>query len=111
MSFPKEENRLKGPGDKEFEEMGVPSLADRLRAFETYLATEPCRHPGNVETWGELERKPYEGGCIIISMTRNMCPACRLRMYFYHCIYRAEAYEDGPGRIPRMGEADDGSTT
>jgi hypothetical protein len=104
VSFPKEENRLKGPDEKEFEEMVEPTLADRLRAFEVYLANEPCTYPNNELLWGELKRKPYEGGCIVISNTRMMCPACRLRLHFFHCIYNAEAYEDGPGRIPRKDE-------
>lgn len=76
---------LKEEDDKDFEEMLEPSLADRLRAFEKYLEHEPCQ----------------TGGCFIMSSTNRMCAPCRLRMHFYHCLYNAEAYEGGPGEIPR----------
>jgi hypothetical protein len=89
VSFPKEEYRLKEPDDKEFEEMVEPTLADRLRAFESWLAFEPCQNDGH---------------CYFMSVSRRMCSSCRLRLHFYHCIYNAEAYEDGSGRIPRKGE-------
>lgn len=82
-----DEARLQEPGDKEFEEMVEPSLADRVRAFETWLVAEPCQHNGE---------------CIILSVSRRMCASCRLRLRFYHCVYNAEAYEGGPGEIPRM---------
>lgn len=88
--------------DRRFEEMTDPPLADRLRAFEQWLMGEPCVHPGNLETWGVLERKPDEGGCIILSNSHRMCCACRLRLHFHHCIHYAENYEGGPGEIPRL---------
>jgi hypothetical protein len=71
---------------REFENMTEPSLADRLRAFELYLDTEPCQ---------------MDDACQIQSATQRMCPPCRLRMHFSQCLYNAEAYEGGPGEIPR----------
>ncbi len=79
---PTEDKRL----TREFEDMLEPPLADRLRAFEKVLDKEPCQK---------------DGGCLIMSKTTTMCPACRLRLHFYHIFYNAEAYEGGPGAITR----------
>lgn len=63
-----------------------PPLADRVRAFEVWLENEPCQNDGH---------------CIILSNSTRMCAPCRLRLHFHHCTYNAEAYEGGPGEIPR----------
>lgn len=75
---------------KSFEEMVNPPLADRVRAFEQWLDVEPCTNLVNGLS-----------ACQILSASSQMCPACRLRLHFYHCTYNAEAYEGGPGAIPR----------
>jgi hypothetical protein len=66
----------------------MPDLADRVRDFQTWLGTEPCTHPGNKGL------PPTIDGCLIISNSRRMCPACRIRLKFHHLIYNAEAYYD-----------------
>lgn len=72
--------------NRDFELMVDPPLADRLRSFEEVLKAEPCQN---------------HGGCIIMSVTHRMCAPCRLRLRFFHIIRNAEAYEGGPGEIPR----------
>jgi hypothetical protein len=74
-------------GNKEFEAMDDPSLADRLRAFEDWLESMPCTHKRQ--------------SCIILSSLMQMCPTCRMKMHFFHCLYNAEAYEGTSGEIPR----------
>lgn len=74
------------PKKPRFEDMLSPPLADRVRAFETWLETEPCQN---------------DGGCIIMSNSQRMCAPCRIKLRFFHCTYNAEAYEGGPGEIPR----------
>lgn len=78
----------------EFEDMIDPPLADRLRAFEVVLKTEPCERL--FET--NMEYSP----CDLLSQSTAMCPTCRLRIRFHHILYNAEAYEGGPGEIPRL---------
>lgn len=78
----------------------LPNLDKRIKNFLEHLEREPCIHPGNVETWGELKRYPPDyGGCIVISNTRHMCPACRIRMSFFHTVYNAEAYDPSLGEV------------
>lgn len=90
----------------DFEAMTDPPLADRLRAFEVWLDAEPCTHPGNEVVFARMRSEGREPptdfrGCEVISVSRRMCPACRLRLHFYHCLYNAEAYEGTSGAIPR----------
>ena len=75
-----------------FEEMTDPPLADRIRAFEAWLDSEPCQQ---------------DDICEFISVSQRMCAPCRLRLHFYHCTYNAEAYEGGPGEIPRQSDRED----
>jgi hypothetical protein len=75
-----------GTRSRDFESMADPPLADRLRSFELYLEAEPCE---------------VGGSCVVQSVSSRMCPPCRLRLRFHHCLYNAEAYEGGPGAIPR----------
>jgi hypothetical protein len=56
----------------------LPNLPKRIHNFLDHLENEPC-------TAG--------GACLIISNSRRMCAACRLRLRFFHTVYNAEAYD------------------
>lgn len=70
---------------RSFDEM--PNLTQRLEDFEQWLENEPCQNTTMLSDGNEFSE------CIIHSNTQLKCPACRLRLVFFHCIYNAEAYE------------------
>jgi hypothetical protein len=72
----------------------LPHLAERVADFEQALLQEPCTHPANEGMDEKIN------GCMIISNPRMMCPPCRLRLRFFHCVYNAEAYK------PELGDED-----
>lgn len=74
-----------------FEDM--PNLAERIRAFEEHLEAEPCT---NKVTMPDSDGNAREiDGCQILSQTTAMCPACRLRMSFFHLTHNWDAYHRG----------------
>ena len=61
----------------------LPNLARRVANFsEAWLEDEPCTNDGH---------------CVILSNSNRMCPACRLRLAFFHCVYNAEMYDETLG--------------
>lgn len=89
----------------------LPCLPERLADFQTWLEEEPCTHPGNAEVIARIkaegrEPEPDFCGCLVISNTSQMCPACRLRHAFFHCVYNAEAYRPALVGIDEIQELD-----
>lgn len=75
-----------------FDEM--PDLPQRIEDFEAWLENEPCT---NISYAGSMS-EGYSA-CMFYSNSRRMCPACRLRLHFFHSVYNADAYKDRDGKV------------
>lgn len=75
-----------------FEEMR--QFPDRVELFERHLEAEPCAN-----MWTADNGKEYSA-CMVLSVMGQMCPACRLKLTFFHTIYNWESYHPA---APGMG--------
>lgn len=75
----------------------IPNLDKRIKNFLASLEEDPCTNPHNAEVIARIEAqgRSAEGfrGCIVLSNSRSMCPACRLRLYFFHTVFNGGAYD------------------
>lgn len=75
-----------------FEDM--PNLAERVKNFEAILEEEPCTNMAEYQVGQYAETKHFSK-CQVLSNSDQMCPACRLRLFFYHSTHNWDAYHRG----------------
>lgn len=63
----------------------IPNLDKRVKNFLAILEEEPCSH--------DMVRKISIRPCDVLSNSQAMCPACRLRLRFFHSVFNAGAYD------------------